>query len=372
MTPMRERISHWFVDSRTGDKILEVRAAGDRRTTRMNESGMQSMGLLPGDARYRRVSDATWAHATEPLKRTVVTCLDGVPIHAGLILQSAEDVSQDQFALTTIELRWIAAHRYVRGVADYGNGVFRIEGKNAYGLANEVMRRGFVGDDSLVRWEMPVSIPAGAAGGRSMSFHPHDFVTIEDILQQMQSIAGYDVHLTPRWVPSDPDRFEWAALVGTPLIAGSVLEWDLTAKSPVTSTVLTIDGSDTAGGVFVQGKGSGKAMRVGKAATPLVADDPPAVYRVVQEKDLATQSILDDIAAQEVAATARPTKQWELKVTLPEDDPATALALHRPGTRINAYVKSRLDGERWRSFYVIGASSSMTDEVTLEVQEVSP
>lgn len=356
--------SHVLVRTRTGDPRLEVKPVSHSGASRMNESGTGTTKLATRDARYAGVSVSSWEEWTRPLSSLLVTCWDGVPVYAGLVLNRSENPFTGEVTLQHAELRWLLRRRFTRGVADYNSGPFTIAGKNAYGLANEILKRGLIGDGTLVSWDLPVVVPDGASGGRDMVIHPYTFTTIEDSLQQAQSLIGYDVHLQPRW--STAGRLEWVAQVGTPLIPGASLEWDLTARSPVMDAAVEDDAAEQSRGVFVLGKGSEEAMRLGRAAMAPGESDIPAVYRTVQEKDVDAQSLLDDMASAEITATQSPMRQWSLKATLPDDE--QALAMLRPGTRIRLWQKSILAGEGWQSLYLIGASFGLGRQVTLEVQ----
>lgn len=350
--------SYVVCNSLTGKRMLTVHPSDARWSTGMNTN--IGTGEHTFQLRERRLPPATWRDLVSPWSRTLVSCWDDVPQHAGLITGSEYNRDNGALKVKSTELRSMLSRRLVTGSLAFARGGgFEVIGHSPGSAIAAVVRHGMEGTPGD-GYHFPIVYPAYQAGGFSRRWPYFEFATIEDMVADIQNSDGApDVYFRPRW--SAANTLEWVLEVGP---TGPTQEWVLGAEdAPTIGVVQKVDAATTRTGVVGLGKGTEHDMVLGFAGGlgkfPVRMDST----RSFKSVDIAAQ--VDALAMGALRAVETPTGQLAL---------GSIPAVHAlPDLKVGSTVRLLISGDDFmedatRVLRVIGMSGGTSE--TLGVQAI--
>lgn len=195
--------------------------------------------------------------------------------------------------------------------------------------------------------------------------NPYEVLTIQDLVDRVvNSNGGPDWDWRPEW--SFESELQFDVRVGTPTLAGPLLEFNVTAAKPgQMSFTARTDGAKRASKVWSVGKGSEADMRIGRAD---VAGTSPALERVRPFKDEADVDVLNGLALAEAQAFRFDTVQPTLTVPIE--------AAMEQGFELGSPVRLLFEGHWWwpdepQNYQLIGyGMGSSVRELKLQIRRV--
>lgn len=353
--------SHVICETLTGKPLTTVFPSDWSWNAGMNSNiGQGSITLYPAG---HDLLPWMWRDITLPWYRTVVTCWNNVPQHAGLIMDHLYDRDKGTLQIGTDELRAILSRRTVgSGVPWSATGAFEVVGKSARGVARAIIARYMTGVGA--GFDLPVVLPADEGGSISRRWPMYEWAVVEDMLTEIQNgDGGPDIVFRPRWSPTT-GWLEWVIEIGSPALSGPTVEWVLGApETPAIGVKQRTDGRKTVIGVAALGKGSDQDMQVGFAGG--LGTFPVWLDKTIAHKSIDDPNQLARLAMGELKAHEHPTVQ----VTV-ESAPAS-IAL--PDVRVGSTIRLLSQGDAFIAdgthvLKVIGMSGGTGHTVRLETQ----
>lgn len=339
---------------------LVAALAGDGRHGRAPGAGDGEHTFQLADAVKPLTSGEVQA-LQEPNATTIAVSWNGVPVYAGLVIDS--DYSRDRATLTIqhVDIRTLFQERLTFGVNSYAAGNLSVTGKNMSGLVRGVLQRGIFDWGST--WLLPVDLPADVAGSQEIVVKNWEWARIEDLLQRVEKL-GAVIDFDPYFDDSGGLRFR--VRVGAPHLPGTSLEWVVTAQdSPVVNLHVRKNGSKQLTGCFYMGKGTEADMRIGEAGFIAGPRIPvrDAARSAKDESDVATlnKMALTDLQGNRTAQTT-----WSFQLVA---DQSWDVAAMKPGARITLHMHGDpVISDGAHTFIVTGVSvDSTTSIITPEV-----
>lgn len=351
-------------DTITGQPLADVfPSAGSWRRSLGQGSGSHTFQLLDAAT---KLDASTWRDLTQPNARTLAVKWLGKPVYAGLLLSSEYDHDKGTLTVSHSDVRALFGQRLTFGVSTFGGGDLSVAGKSAAGVVRAILDRAVNSWGST--WRLPLDLPADGAGTYSFTWHNYEWITIDDLLKQIEAL-GFQIDLAPYLDANGWLR--WQARVGSPL-TGTQLEFPVTVeKSAVSDLTVRTDGTRQLSGCFYMGKGTEADMRFGEAgfvAGPTI----PVRDAARSAKDVADTNHLNDMAMTDLVMHRSPIVQWDFSLVAEQDKAGNELldvAAVQPGARIQleCYGDPFLaDGST--NYLVIGVSGDMTRTLKPEVQ----
>lgn len=358
--------NHWIVDTLTGDKLMRVSPTTNSRARKLNVVGQSTATFTLRDAETALPRE-TWRDLTTPWARTLVTCWDDVPAHAGIIQKRAWNPSSGVLTIDHAEFRTIFTRRLAHPVGLYPSGTLTVSGKSARGLVRAIVMAGAYRYGLGDPWHLPIAYPADEGGPFNKTWFNYNFASIEEMLTEVQHMdGGPDIDFRPRW--SGSDALEWELRVGTPLLPGPTLEWVVDAdESTAVDVVATEDAAKQLTGVFGIGKGSEADIRHGEAGLGVPPGPMIPFLDVTRSfKNIDDQGTLDSLSMGELRALWETTTSFSFNVIASDEVSPLDLV---PGARLRLYFAGdEFVPDGWQSLYLLGVGSDLTRKLTLEVQ----
>lgn len=345
----------------TGNRIASLKSIGRHKRAPGAGDGEHSFNLADADAPIAR---ADLRALREPNESMLVVSWAGVPVYAGLVMNS--DYLRDTATLTIqhVDVRTLMQERLTFGVSGYAQGDLTVSGKSLSGMVRGILQRGIY--DWGNTWRLPVDLPADGSGSNSLRVKNWEWARIEDLLQRVEKL-GAVIDFDPYYDTAGGLRF--AVRVGTPHLPGASLEWVATAEAtPVINLRVQKNGSRQLSGCFYMGKGTEADMRVGEAGF-IAGPTIPVRDAARSAKDESDVSKLNSMALTDLQANRRAAEQWSFALVADETWPVEQL---KPGARItlHCYGDPVID-DGAHSFIVTGVSvDSTTSVITPEVQPI--
>lgn len=306
----------------------------------------------------KKVAETATPTTLAPWSRMLIIESSGLIIYAGFITGSEYDRDTQTLTVNHEDLRAVLNRRLVAGTSKDAHLTF--SGISLLQLAVNVV---FEAQNDAARFNLPIALPANTTGSATGEFFGYHYPLAGDELTFAMDIeGGPDIDFFPRWYGIE--KFQWVMLSGSSLTGQ--WDFDVTApKSPVTGFKERTDGTQMANRVVALGEGSEVKMltstmdqSAGSSFLPLDA--------VVSYKSETDQARLDARARADLAARAKPTKQYSMDFFQNGDLPVWALRLGgtvRWKTQRDPWLP---DG--WRSSRLIEFSGDLSDKIHLELQ----
>lgn len=308
---------HSIHNTITGAKLLDIEPSSGSWRRALGGGGQGLHVVQLRDGRNEDITPALARQLSEPNQASIAVRWNDTVLYAGTITRAVYAIGTGALAIHHEEgIRGLLRNRTTFGVGGgYAGGDLVISGRSAAGAVRAILFRG-AGGTWGASWDLPIDLPADAAGGVSFTSRRWDFHLIDDLLGQMEAL-GWEIDFRPYLTAGGALRYE--TIVGSRISAGS-LEFVVTAeKTPVTGLTVTRDGSKQLSGVFVLGKGSEDKMLRGEAgfvAGPVI----PVRDAVRSRKDVASAARLDDMAMADLVEHRYPTEQWDFSLIAEVDD----------------------------------------------------
>lgn len=355
-----------FVDTITGDQLLEVVPSGGSAERLMNaDSSGSNTFRLAGSGIPRE----TWWGLTTPWARTLVQCWDGAPVTAGVITGRPYDRASKTLTVEHRAVRSVFKRRYPFGVSSYWAdeparkpGRLVITNRSLVSATAIVLRESMLGPPGGANYSLPIVLPSTSqVGPYSAVIENYNFRTASDLMSEFQETdGGPDTDFAPRW--SSAGKLEWVARIGD--LSGNVIEWQLDAlQAPTAQERFEEDAVGQATGVFGIGQGSGEDMVVG--GTPRVAvAGIPAQDVTVSWKHVTSDGWASAMAKEHLRTLTYATRTPTLTVKASVVDPRTLI----PGSLIRLHDSDDPwlpDG--WSQYRLLGFSVGVGDDVSLTI-----
>jgi len=305
---------YWICDTRTGDKIVEVRpsAGSFRRVLCGSGSGEHTFRLGFG----KRTRDQ-WRALTRPWARSIAIEEDGVVIYAGLIAKRKHRWKVWSFTISHVDVRELFRRRFPFGVKSYWSdeaasipGRLVIEGKSQRAVVGKIMEQSLLGPYDT--YSLPIVYPdVNEAGPITVTYENYLLRSTFDLYEDIQDLdGGADIDFDPRW--SATGKLEYLLDVATPaqphIVKGSK-PFNMTVAAPrFTELTYEEDATDQLTGIFSVGAGSEVDMKVGGSGAGPGASIP-AMDIVETHKSESDQSVLASLSTAGRATLEHPTIQ---------------------------------------------------------------
>lgn len=355
-------------DTMSGAKLLDIDPSDGTWRRGLGGGGQGSHTLQLRDQQ----SDLTPALArqiSEPNATTTAVGWDGFCLYAGTNTRAV--YSRDTGALSISHNegpRGLLANRTTFGVGGgYPAGDLVVTDRSAAGAVRAILYRGAGGSWGST-WNLPIDLPADAAGSISFTWRRWDFHMIDDLLGQVEAL-GYEIDFRPYFTPTKDLRY---LTVVSPRISTLPLEFSITAEqSLVSGLTVTRDGNKQLSGVFTLGKGSEDKMLRGESGF-IAGPTIPVRDAVRSRKDVGSTARLADMSTADLEEHRSPTEQWDFSLTAALDEhgnelldmqrliPGAELTLHTSG---DEFIPDGAHAMR-----LIGIGGDMTRTLKPEVQ----
>lgn len=351
-------------DTLTGTFQGYVRAADGRWRSAINEAGdgSHTFRLRSSNWKYGQVQNRA---LFTPWARTIVQCLDGQPVYAGLVRDLDWDDDTGELVVGTSEVRTLLDLRQLFTIGLYATGTLTVTGKSIGGVARAVIRAAAYRPPLGDPWHLPFNYQPDQSGDQSFTFNNYEFQSAGEILDNLAALpGGPDVHFRP---VLNGGVLSWDVLIGDPTLHLTTVQVNSLRPAGLLKVKTTIRGDDQLTGVFTIGAGQEAAMLHGEAGN-MPGTVIPYRDATRAHKDVADQGTLDALALAELQAYRELPEQFAMDVQL-----STASNLIAQGLQPGAVLKFWHPGnewlaEGWRQINVLGMSGDLTQTVHLEVQ----
>lgn len=281
--------SYTIFSTRDGEPQLDVTPVSADWVSRLSGEGTGSFTLSLTDAPIPR---DTLRALLLPTDRTIAVRWGSGVAYAGMIQRVEYDRESNTVTFSTVELRNIFRWRLTFGVASYTSGDLTVTNRSPAATVRAILLR--AQDGGTTRWDLPLDLPADAAGSFSAEWLRSDLFTINDLLKQVEK-DGNEFFLRP-YIDSD-GWLRWDTEVGAPISLGVTDIPVGAAGSPVRQLRVVEDGAEQVSGVFVAGNGFGNALlHSHRDLSGGGVDNFPIRDAYWQAKDVKNQSQLDRVA----------------------------------------------------------------------------
>lgn len=170
---------------------------------------------------------------------------------------------------------------------------------------------------------VPVVLPADESGTIETDYPGSSMTNVGQALRDLAAMEnGPEIQFVPRRRSDDGRYIEWVMRVGTvaqPLLTQVGDDWiwdDSAADSSVTAISATRDGSVMGTRAWIQGAGTETSTLFGRADSTRLTDVGFPLLEVQDsgQETTTTQAALDAAARAKLAASARPSETWSVKV----------------------------------------------------------
>ncbi len=345
----------------TGKRLASFTSTGTHSRAPGAGSGGHTFKLNDASMPISRIDMKT---LQEPNESVLTVSWAGVPVYAGLVMESVYARDAATITVQHIDIRALMQERLTFGVSAYAQGDLTISSKSLSGLVRGILQRGVFEWGST--WRLPIDLPADGAGQQSLRVKNWEWARIEDLLQRVEKL-GAVIDFDPYYTAAGDLRF--AVRVGTPNLPGASLEWVATAEAtPVINLQVTKNGSKQLSGCFYMGKGTEADMRVGEAGF-IAGPTIPVRDAARSAKDESDVTKLNSMALADLQKNRRASEQWSFALVADDTWPVEKL---KPGARItlHCYGDPVID-DGAHAFIVTGvAVDSSTSVITPEVTPV--
>lgn len=294
----------------SGAKLLDINPSDGswRRALGGGGQGQHVLRLRDGE---QEITPAVARQLSEPNAASIAVRWDETVLYAGTISRAVYERDTGELTIHHNEgIRELLRNRTTFGVGGgYVDGDLVVTNRAAHSVVRAILYRG-AGGTWGASWDLPIDLPADAAGSLSFTWRRWDFHMIDDLLGQVEAL-GWEIDFRPYLTAGGVLRYE--TIVGSRIAAGT-LEFVVTAeKTPVTGLAVSRDGSKQLSGVFVLGKGSEDKMLRGEAgfvAGPTI----PVRDAVRSRKDVSSAARLDEMAMADLLEHRYPTEQWDFSL----------------------------------------------------------
>lgn len=355
-----------IVDSFSGLVLHRPLADAGSWQSFINGIGSGSTAFRLRDEQQPTLARETWRDITEPWARTIVVSYRDRAVYAGLIDGRAWDRDAGVLTVTHQELRGLLRKRLSSDLPRFrANGALLIEQRSLRGVLRDVLAYALRDAPGSI-WQMPVDVGTVDGGGYTYKWPHTKFDAVDAIIAELTDTAGGpDLWLQPRW--AEQGRFDWRAIIGTPRVPGSRLEFHLGAEThPVSGLKERDDGARQLTGVFALGEGSEADMLVGRAGA-FAGPNIPAMDGTASFKAVADKAHLDALAAATLSTFRKPTTSQTYGLLLEHVDLGGTLNLGARPVLYSPGDEFMLPGER-PAGYVVSLSGNLTSSaIGLEV-----
>jgi len=347
-----------FHDTITGEPLLRAEASEGAWRRALGRGGGQH--TFP--VQDRALGSSVWRQVTEPNACTLAVLWDGFPVYAGLVTRAVYEFGGALKVHHSEGFRALMGQRMTFGVGGYVSGDLQVTDRSSSGTVRAILLRALASDRGYpANWQLPLDLPEDGAGGFSALWRRWDFLTIEDLLTQVEGL-GNQIDFHPYYDENGWLRFE--TRLGPPLPGGQ-FEWNVTApQSAVSSLTVTTDGTKQLSGCFYIGKGSEADMLWGEAGF-IPGPGGPIRDMARSTKDVDDTTRLTNMAMADLVEHRYPITQYDLTVDAGSVDVPSLV----PGAkvRLESYGDPYLE-DGARDLTVVGVSGDMSWTLKPEVQ----
>ncbi|RFA12170.1 hypothetical protein B7R22_17225 [Subtercola boreus] len=316
--------TYWIVDTRTGQRVLQVTPSGCSWSRQLNikASGSAVFDLADADnaALGFRSLTRKWA-------RTLVVCWNEQIVYTGIITKSTYTWSSRRLVVEYSDFRAIIARRTTLGENGYTNTeegshapIGSEDPANRYSLSTIIayeLRLLLEGPTS--NYGLPFNRPsynlAVHDGDAWRDYFDYNLPWLNIVVDELTNAEnGPDVDYPGSWDANE--RLQWDARIGTPgqpNLAGTTWWWDLDAEEPgLFDLVIVEDAINQTNAVTVAGAGAELKRRYAVARED---SDLPALERMISYGTEDQVEALQSHANAHLAAYRLPTEEWSFWIS---------------------------------------------------------
>lgn len=360
-----------YGDLRTGRIIDALDVTGCSWAQVLNDAGaVDSVTVEEHEVRAKNLR-----YAAPAAKTFLAVDVDGEIQEAGPIWSRGWDDSSEQLTLGAAGLWSLWDHRKVLqvlagAVATGGDlGTVTISGTDLAGIGIGMVQMAM----QHVGGDLPIVLPAAAAGSRTESFPGFKLLWVGEQLRQLTTREnGPDIRFRPRYT-ADKLGIQWVMEAGTelaPLLTQAGDDWyfDRTVpNSPVVNVTTDEDATQMGQRAWVTGEGQAEGTLIATAYDPTQVDDGFPLLEVDQAySSVSERATLGGHAADLVGRSARPIERW--KVIVRAEAARGVLPGHYARVINRAGHAWLPDGESY--LRVEKKTGDLSGDVTLEMYEV--
>lgn len=353
----------WIHNTRSGAPELPIPVSGGTWSRHLGSTGSGSHTLKLHNA---GIPKSLIREISRGNKYTLAQRWGSACAYAGVLQSRPWVEGQGQLTLNHKELRAaMLGVRLPHGVHEYNPaaGALTVTERSRAAAARAVLNAATKGNQ-VAGWELPLDLPADAAGSFSANWLHEEGLTTEDLLAQIEA-DGAEVDFAPYITPAGYLRYE--VRVGSPIAVGGA--FPLAARAPG-SIVLNLstndDYAEQTTGVLGFGSGTGQDRPTSWAPTDGtgIGDLPVRDVRV-NFPDIYTPARLQAALDADFAQRRLPISQWSFGLYIGGlgptfTAPGQLLDLHVYGS---AFIPDGAHKQR-----VIALAGGMNLTVTPEVQ----
>lgn len=357
----------WIHNTRTGSPELQLKTGRPVASARWSRVlGSKGSGSHMLALRGAGVPVSMAREISRGNKYTIVQRWGDTVAYAGVIKNRRFVDSGSMLLVNSAELRsGLLGTRYPYGVNEYNpsSGALNVSGRSRAAALRAVLLAA-TKNNTVAGWELPIDIPANAAGGFTAEWRHEEKLSTEDMLTQIED-DGVEIDFRPYIHSSGTLRYEAVCQVqiasGTPFL--------LPVRAPRSIVLgLTTEDDYEAQRTGILGFGKGQGQDTPHTFAPTSGDgigDLPVMDSDVSFPDISDGTRLQTATNAEFAQKNIPVSQWDYSVHVGEVGPGMTLpgAIHDLHVFGSDFIPDGSHPQR-----VISLSGDLTDVVKPGVQ----
>lgn len=300
-------------DTATGNPVLDVNCGVDDSADWTRRLGGEGSGSHTFNLAGLGIATAQVRELFADQKHTIAACWGNYVVYAGVIQETKYSRNSGTVTVSHDEIRNFFRARMQFGVGAASGGDLTVTGRTSSGAVRAILARAM---QHSAEWVLPIDLPADGAGTFSATWAWWRFLTIDDLLTEMEE-QGVEIDFRPYINGSGQLRYQ--TVVGTPIV-GSATDVPVTAKkSLVKNLQVRTDSTRRVTGVIVAGEGSEAGTLLawagnGAGTNPIPIRD---VYR--SQKDIDDPVKLQAVADTIYAESMNPVEQWSFDLHVSDE-----------------------------------------------------